>query len=223
MGGSLIFIGMIALFASIVGGIIWIAHVMEKRRTIAMEEFARELGLNFTSKADLQLLSQLQNFQLFNSGRSKVMKNVIFGSTDYATISIFDYQYTTGSGKNKSTHQFSVVAMTSDQLNIPSFSLRPENFFDFFGSALGFQDIDFDRHPHFSKMYVLKGPDEQAIRDFFNDEVLDFFTHLNGISFEGEVGRFIYFVRGRKKTEQLQELMNDGYSIYTTLAKQTER
>lgn len=207
----------------VVVGIILFARHLEQKRTEALGEFAGGLGLDFSPTQDEPLLTELQIFKLFNSGHSRQMKNVIKGVTDIATIAIFDYQYSTGSGKNRKTHSNTIVAMKSDDLTIPIFTMRPENLFDWFGSAIGLQDIDFDEHPEFSKSFVLKGENEEAIRKFFDIPLLDFFAEKKGITFEGAPGTFIYMHGGRKKPEELSNYLKEGYSVYAAFVERLSR
>ena len=54
---------------------------------------------------------------------------------------------------------------------VPRFALTREGLLHRVGAALGFQDIDFDEDPEFSKRFVLKGDDEHAIREIFADDL----------------------------------------------------
>ena len=151
----------------LIGGGIWYSVYAAKKRREAMLEAAESMGLTFFPDGDPSLLNQLSAFKLFNQGRGRKMKNLIQGDSGEVNIAIFDYQYTTGSGKHSQTHVQSVVALQSSELVCPDFTMRPEGMFDKIGGMMGFQDIDFDTHPDFSRMFVLKAPDEQAVRDFF--------------------------------------------------------
>ncbi len=223
MEAVFVVVGVLAIGSIVVAVILWSMH-LEKKRTADMRDVAGALGLEFFESGHDQLLSRLGRFQLFNSGRGRVMKNAILGQTEVATIAIFDYRYTTGSGKNQTTYNQTVVAMESESLELPSFTMRPEHFFDKVGSALGFQDIDFDDHPQFSKLFVLKGPDEAAIREFFDTPLLDFFAALPGIYFECAPGMFIYFRAGkRQKVDDLRRYLEDGYSVYQAFTERLSR
>jgi hypothetical protein len=215
-----IVLGVVGLIVAIV---VLSAH-FEKKRSQAMSAVADELGLAFFQGEHSELLEKLQRFNLFTTGHSRKMRNVILGETEVASIAIFDYRYTTGGGKNQQTHVQTVVAMESEALQIPSFTMRPESFFDIVGSALGFQDIDFDDHPQFSKSFVLKGNDEDAIRQFFDAQLLDFFAGRQGICFEGSPGMFIYFRGGRqKKAAELRDYLGEGYSVYAAFTDRLSR
>jgi len=76
---------------------------------------------------------------------------------------------------------------------LPSFSLRPENAFHKFISALGYQDIDFGNRPEFSKLYLLRGPAEQAIRNTFNDAAFGFYEMNRGTCTDGGGNQLFVF------------------------------
>ncbi len=207
-----------------IAGIIAIVIYLDKKRREALGGFAEEMGLDFQPKGDAEMQSQFSRFGLFNSGHSKKIKNVIRGETDVATITMFDYQYTVGHGKHQHTHKQTVVTMESNDLQIPSFTMRPEGLFDKLGGILGFQDIDFEEHPEFSKMFVLKGENEVAIREFFDLPLLDFFASRKGIAFECQPGIFIYYRGGRTaKVPALKDFLNEGYTVYSTFLERLER
>ena len=194
----------------------------ENKRTGFFQQFADDLGLEFFGKEQPNELQSLESFDLFGRGRSRRMYNIMMGETDIARIAIFDYKYTTNSGKNSSDITNTVVSMQSDTLQIPNFSMRPEHLLDAVGSALGLQDIDFDDHPQFSKMFVLQGTREEAVREFFDREVLDFFADQKGISLEARAGEFIFYRRKVKKS-QLKSFMEQGYAAYSVFKSRLER
>jgi hypothetical protein len=221
---ALIVVPIVLGVVGLVVAIILLSVHFDKKRSQAMAAAADELGLAFFLTGHSELQEKLQRFNLFTTGHSRNLKNVILGETDVASIAIFDYRYTTGSGKNQQTFDQTVVAMESEALKIPSFALRPESVFDIVGSALGFQDIDFADHPQFSKSFVLKGQNEEAIRRFFDVQLLDFFAERKGICFECSPGLFIYYrSRKKKKAEELRDYLGEGYSVYTAFMDRLSR
>ena len=147
---------------------------------------------------------------------------MVEGDSGDVKISIFDYRFTTGSGKNSTTHSQTIIALQSQQLRCPEFTMRPEVFFDKIGSAMGFQDLDFDSHPQFSKLFVLKGPDEAAIRSFFTPTVLEFFEGQSKISLEAsDDTMFFYRNRTLRKPEELKDLLSQAYEAFGVLTDAT--
>ena len=181
-------------------------------------QHAEEMGLTFYPNGDAELLNRLSVFKLFNRGRGRKMKNLIQGDSGEVNIAIFDYQFTTGGGKNSTTHVQSIVALKSSQLSFPDFTMRPEGMLDKIGSALGFQDINFEEHPMFSQSFVLQGSDEEAIRKYFNQNVLDFFASKPGISVEAQ-GNSLFFYRARTqiKPDQIKDNLAQAYEVFGVL------
>ena len=86
---------------------------------------------------------------------------------------LFDYRFTSGSGKNSSTYNQTVVAFKVGHGQLPDFTCKPEHFFHKFADMFGYEDINFPEHPNFSKKYRLNGDNEAAVRKIFNNEVIE--------------------------------------------------
>jgi hypothetical protein len=209
------FVLIVAIGGLIIGAIAWSVRA-ERKRTAEMQQVAASMGLPFYETGNPALVSELSAFQLFSRGHAKRTKNMIHGETDEVELGIFDYQYTTGSGKNSHTWRQTVVYFHASDLNLPQFALRPEGLFDKLGGVFGFQDIDFVSHPTFSGKYVLRGADEERIRAAFHDGVLAHFASQSGVSVEADGQRLIYYRAGRLTTpQQVRQLMEEGFQVYT--------
>lgn len=195
-------------------GLIFLAGLFfEKKRTEKISAVAEELGLEFSASENGPLLGKLQVFKMFNIGRARKMKNVMTAETDAASLAIFEYQYTTGGGKHSKTHKFTIAAMETPALQVPQFTTRPEGMFDRVGSAMGFQDIDFEEHPEFSDAFVLQGEDETAIRDFFDKRMLDLFANNRGVYVDADGSMLTYRKKGRQKPEAIPDFMAEAYEF----------
>ncbi|MEM6692280.1 MAG: hypothetical protein AAF664_22815 [Planctomycetota bacterium] len=208
-----IVLGSIASGLSIVGLVLWLIYRYEKKRTTELASVADELGMQFTPGADERLLPVLQQFRLFNQGHSRRMKNVMTAVTDQLTLTIFDYQYTTGGGNNSRTHSRTLVALESAAFQLPQFSVRPEGLGDKLAAKLGFQDIDFDQHPEFSSKFVLQAIDENATRRFFTPQLLDLFASRPELSVDAVPGLITYRESKRAKPEDIRDLLSDAYEF----------
>ena len=208
---------------ALVGAIIAYTMYEAKKRRETMMEHAEAMGLTFFPDGDPELLERLSLFKLFNQGHSRKMKNLIQGDSGEVKIAIFDYHYTTGGGKNSQHHQQSVVALQSNELICPDFTMRPEGMFDRIGSALGFQDIDFESHPQFSNSFVLQGSNEEAIRQYFDQSVLDFFAAKPGISVEAQTGT-LFFYRARKRIQphEIKDNLAQAYEVFGMMVDRSE-
>ncbi len=197
-------------------GLGWAANVFaEKKRREALQKVADELGLTFYRDGDPGLVAELSDLPLFSRGRSRRITNMIHGETEEVVLGVFDYRYTTGSGKNSHTYHQTVAFFRSADLSLPFFEMRPQSFFHAVGKLFGSQDIDFDSHPAFSKAFLLRGPQESQVRETFNPGILEYFERRQGVCVEGRLHDLVYYRPAKRvKPEQLKELMNDGFQVY---------
>ncbi len=207
---------MITAAIVVVAVIVALVKHFEKKRTEALRAAAREMKLEFSRLPDAELLPSLRTFPLFSQGHSQKAFNVMKGLADEIEITIFDYRYTTGGGKNQHTHNQTVVLLKSTVLDVPPFSLKPQNVFHNIGKAFGYQDIDFDSHPLFSEKYLLRSSDELMVREFFSYDILEYFEKRNGLSTEAGGNRLIFYQASKKvKPEDLPAFLKDGFHVYT--------
>ncbi|MFK7817573.1 MAG: hypothetical protein AB8G99_02545 [Planctomycetaceae bacterium] len=212
-------IWIIAGVLGLMGVIFYFSHAAAKRRTEAMEGIAQELGLDFFQESDSSVAVSLGKLRLFDRGRKKRFMNMMTGTANGVRIAIFEYRYTTGSGKHQHTHQQTVISFQSDLLSLPDFELRPEHMFHKIGQAFGYKDIDFATHPRFSKQYLLRGPGEQQIRELFEPALLEFFEdQKKGVCVEAGHSRLIFYRAGKRlKPEQIRDFMTEGFGVYSML------
>ena len=197
-----------------------------EQRTSSLQEPAGELDLPFHADGDDSLADRLSGFPVMNIGRKKKLFNLIIAATPELTLFLFDYSYITGHGKNKRVRRQSVAAVESADLSLPEFHLRPERRLDAIGSLLGRQDIDFDDHPEFSSAFVLKSDVEQQTRDFFDQELLDFFSGQPDTSFEAAQGRFLFFRRWKQvkpHTREIRVFLGEAHALLRALQDRITR
>lgn len=203
---------------AIIAAIIYGIQVEKKRRT-AIESAAASLGLAFTADLPGQDKALLDKFNLAQHGNNRTASLATVADSGELRLVMFDYQYTTGSGKNKQTPCYSVVLATSRDLKLPQFTLTPESFLHRLGDFLGYKDIDFDEDLKFSDQFQLKGADEEAIRQFFNSERRAALVTLGKISIETQGASFLFYRMGRQRdAAHLSSMIEEGFSIYAKLA-----
>jgi len=107
--------------------------------------------------------------------------------------------------------------LTGTGLRLPEFSLKPEQFIHKLASTFGYQDIDFVDHLDFSRRYLLRGPDEPAIRGAFAPQVLSFFQSQDKLCAESlPGGRLLVFRLDRRVKPDpaaLRELVETALSV----------
>ena len=207
---------MLAVF--FVGGSILWARWVEKNRRNKLSEVAELLGLEYRPAGTGLLQGRLGGFALFNHGTDRRLTNVIEGDSGDVVIAIFDYQFTIGSGKQRSTERQSVIALSSPHLNCPQLALRPQRMLDWIGSVIGFQNIKFETHPTFSRLFVVQGPDEDAIRSFMSPDLLTFFESRQGYTLEASGNSMLFYRSKRRlKPDQIKDGLSEAYEIYHLL------
>lgn len=206
-----IFIGGFIIVALIIA---YVGHLFEKKRTKALSELANEIAFDFSPHADPTYFDSLKALNLFSQGRNPTWSNLMRGEAGDLAVSIFDYAFTTGSGKHKRTTRQTVILFQFDAPSLPLFSLRPESFWHKVGSWFGMKDINFDSHPRFSSAYTLQGPNEEAIRQIFNAKALDFFEQNTNLSVEAMGDRLLYYAPGvRHDPKKIREFLTRGFEI----------
>jgi hypothetical protein len=210
----------VALGALAVGVIL---YYRAKKRREDLWSVAGRLGFSFSAEGDPHLPGGLGQFHLFSQGRSRKVRNVMRGEIQDIVVSLFDYRYTTGSGRHNHTHDQTVLLFESERLALPFFILRPEGLFHKMAGALGYEDIDFDGSPAFSDAYLLKGTDEDRIRAMFTPEVRAYYTRHGRLYTEGERGQLIHYCAGRRVSpERIESWLQEGLDVLALFLEKEE-
>jgi hypothetical protein len=200
--------GAVALIA------IAVAVLRSRKRTRDIEALSRSLGMAYFRRHEDLAAEPYTALPLFGRGRRQRGANLLRGGSEL----IFDFRYTTGSGKNSSTH-CQTVALTSDsRRTLPRFALKPEGLLDRIGAAFGGQDIDFEEDPDFSRRFRLRGEDEEALRKLFQAAVRQDLTQRTGLSMEGN-GEWLVVYRHRRlvPADRLFQFLEDARRISSML------
>ena len=182
----------------------------EQARREAIQHFARTRGFEFKEK-DPSLTFRTH---LFRKGHAKHATNVLSRDDVGVRTLVFDFTFVQTSGKETHQEQQTVAAFRRDGRSLPDFELRPENVFHKIASAMGWKDIDFDSRPDFSTKFVLRGPDETAIRHAFRTDILAFFEKHLGWCVEAEnAWILVYRATKRVKPENFAAFLDDARKI----------
>lgn len=211
----------IATVLTVIATVLWLFLRHQKERTAQFKQISDRMGFLFYPKGDDAFLENLAGLHLFSQGHSKKVNNLLhgvsgqLGATDQVEVGIFAYRYVTGGGQHSRAVRQTVIAFRSPQLHLPEIALRPQNLFHRIGGVFGYQDIDFDAHPKFSKKYLLRGNDEQKIREVFTHELLAFFETEEGISVEAGGDQLIFYRGGKRiRPEDVRSFMEEGLQVF---------
>lgn len=182
----------IALVAAIVGGFIYIV----KKRRQDLELVARQLKLNFSPKGNDSISPMLSNLEFFMYGERCDVSNLMHGQVKRngkpVTVAIFDYNYvickrrstefsfnedsvSVNNTNESETFCQTVLVFYDESLDVPGFSLRPEYLWDKLANFMGYEDINFDSFPGFSKAYRLLSDRVDDVRDLFQPNLIKFY------------------------------------------------
>ena len=99
----------------------------------------QEQGLlrELTAGQTLRVTATEPGFALFDLGHSRRVLRTMQGGRDGVPITVFDYRYKTGSGKDESTHTLTAM-LAGLPIRCPHLRIRPEHFGDRIASVFGF-------------------------------------------------------------------------------------
>ncbi len=210
----------LAIFAAVavIGGISYAVWYFDKKRTDAMRAVAQTMGWTFHEEAERDPETRFGALPLFERGHSRKAKRIMTGELAGAPAVVMDYQFTIGSGKSQQTHAQTVAIFPTHGAALPDFELAPENLFHKLGQVFGYQDIDFDQFPEFSKRYLLRGEDESAVRTAFNQTVLAFLEQNAGWTVQSRGQPVCVFrAMNRSKPEEVPAFLADALRIASAL------
>ena len=189
----------------IIGVIVYLVRQYEQKRAAELAEFFREFSFRPVEQMPIP------DLRVTSKGHSRKVRNCFSGRAGGLNLSIFDYRYTVGGGKNQHTYQFT-MAMT--ETNLPVFQLYKEGVFQKIADKFSKTDIDFEGYPIFSDKYVLKGDEEQPVRTLFSPEVLLFFE-TNEWCAESNGSQLAVWKHNRRiKPEHMNEFLNGSKACF---------
>ena len=200
-------------------GVVFAAKRATARRREGLAAEAARMGFGFTPGDEEWLRKELAPFHLFSRGHGRRIANVLRGKAKDLEIAVFDYRSTTGGGQHSSTHSQTVLLFENPRGDFPGFSLRPEHLFHRIGKVFGYQDINFDGFPQFSRQYLLQAENEPAVRSLFTADTLQHLSEHKGICVEAAGGRLVVYRPGKKvEPAAIEAFIRDGVYLYALLS-----
>jgi hypothetical protein len=211
----------LVLGVAVVGGIIWLVHRAHQKRLEAMRAACTAMGFTYTERADPdELAAAIGELPLFSRGRGRKAWSVMRGSLAGRPAMLMDYEFTTGSGRNQTTHRQTVALFPDAGGGLPDFELAPENIFHKIGAVFGYQDIDFETSEEFSKRYLLRGREEDRVRAALSADALAFFAQNPGWTVQLRGGRVAAYRAGRRcRPEEAPSFLAEALRIASLFAR----
>jgi len=208
-GGMIMFVVMILAYS----------YYAAKKRAEAMQAVAPRMGFTYQDKAN-EIKREYGHLNLFSRGHSHRVINCLKGERNGIEVSMADYHYTVGSGKNASHYSQTICIIKDPSFDLPNFFVRHENkFFDYLGKLFGGQDINFPEDEKFSSAFVLQGKVEAETRYLFNPRVREAFLKFAGTNsqIEGQGNSLIVHKGVIVKPEELSLLLRDTFDVYNAI------
>ncbi len=165
----------VALFFAIAITVGVLAHRAAERHRRELSCFAVDHQLQFNPDARTAH-DRYAGYSPFGQGSSRRSSNLIQGRWNQIDWEMFDYQYTTGSGKNRTTHRVGVVAALitggAGRVVFPRLDMRAEGLFDQLVSLAGF-DINFESE-QFSRRYHVRCEDRKFAYDLIHPHMIEY-------------------------------------------------
>jgi hypothetical protein len=200
--------GFVAIFvlALLVAAFFWyLQAVGAAKRRKRMSEVAMRHNLTFSAKDPFRT-PQTVPLVFFDRGHSRKVTNVMYGRTlEGHDRRAFDYQYTTGSGKNRRVYTFS-CGLISTGATWPQLTLGPEGFFDRVMDVVGAADIQFESE-EFNRAWEVRSSDARFASAMIDPEMMLFLMEkAPGARIEVH-GPWILFSDERRDPEQLPQMI----------------
>jgi hypothetical protein len=137
----------------------------------ALTEWAHRHGCQYRNIKDRSVDDRYPEFGCFHQGSSRYASDPISGEWNGRQVELGTYHYTTGSGKNRTTHSFTYFVLRGD-VPLQPLTIRPENVLDKMAGVFGFDDIDFES-AEFSKRFFVKAKNRKWAYDVLHARAME--------------------------------------------------
>ncbi|MEO1626611.1 MAG: hypothetical protein AAFV25_15755 [Bacteroidota bacterium] len=194
-----------------------------KKRKKDIMELATRLGMNYAPKDEYGLKKLLKDFDLFRTGHSRSIINLISHQTGMESeTSVFDYRYVIQAGNTPVKVEQTVVFIQSKRLSLPFFRIKPKNLFQRIGNYFrNKQPGQSQSRELFEDDYTVRFPDEGEWPQMVSDKLMQLFNDNKGIRVEG-VGYFLILYRTKKvlPAQEWKPFHDLGQDIFDELLRQ---
>ena len=216
---------MIYLILFIVGITLLITYVLVKQRSKNLQKEADLLGLSFNKNGRDVTLEKHRDFSLFSHGVDKTITNEIWGEYKGKNLSVFGYRYSTDTEANDSrtVNKQTLISIETNNNSIPDFELVPASVFHKLGTFFNDKKVELIAHPEFSKKFLLRGDDDQGIRDFFTDSIVEIFRDKLDVSVESKSNILLLYRNSKLcKSSEISRFLEEGDDIYRVFFQVTD-
>jgi hypothetical protein len=198
----LIFIGVIALVVVVA----IFGYIAQRKRREAMALLAARLGLRFEPHRDRAMATRFRFLDHLRQGSNRYAFNILSGLYRDKDVTLFDYHYQTGSGKNTQHHYISFFILRLPVF-FPELKIGSEGFFSKIAQAVGYDDIDFESH-EFSRKFCVRSKDKKFAYDVCNARMIEYLLANPDLTVEIEQDSLALSFGRRLAPEQIEGNLN---------------
>ncbi|MCL4132171.1 UNVERIFIED_CONTAM: hypothetical protein GTU68_053626 [Idotea baltica] len=185
--------------------------VLTKRQK-SIQQISEEMHWKYDAFSAKEM-EELPSFGFFRTRKIDKVSNVL--SNEDCTI--FDVQYSEGELIAKEVIKATMLHIHTKKA-IPNFTLDKEGIFEYILDFAGYTDIDFEKHPDFSKRFYLAGENEENIRAFFTDDLILFLESNKQYHIEATKNGLLIIGKGRLKgIKEIKALAYFGMGLQKTI------
>lgn len=200
----------LSLMGILGGGYAYISH-LERKRKQGLIALSRELELELNWQLPETDLVRFNQFEIANQGRLPTSGTTLIADDGETRLAVFDFSYTTGYGKHKRSHLFSIAMASSPKLALPTFRIDPQTWKSKIAELVGFSDIEIEEDPDFSKQFTVHGDDPVAIRMFLDSARRTAISQFPNQSLAGRSDSLLVIRKyGRLKPENIRQMMTEA-------------
>lgn len=142
------------------------------KRQLQLEALAKERGWSYKETPAFKRY-MLRNFLGHQTAAVEQVYNQVVSADN--SVSLFDITFSEGVFIAKESVQTTFLRIKLKS-SIPVFSFDREMLLEKLSNLAGFHDIDFPKHPAFSKDFYVRGNRPSDVQEFFTDELISFFS-----------------------------------------------
>ncbi len=206
------------LAAVLVAAVFLAQRRSDRERAEAMRRFALARGFEYREKPE----TPPPDTHLFKRGSGRRARNGLSRADAGGGLALFDWRFAEHHGNHSHVENRTVAVFRRPGRAVPEFELRPENVLHKVAGLFGWKDIDFDSRPEFSSRFVLRGPDERAIRQHFGPALLAFLEKNPGWHVETKGDAIVVYREGKRPSmDDLPAFVEDATRIADAVTAET--
>ena len=161
-------------------------------RQLALRKFAENHEWSFFPQK-VKSSVKYKDFPIQNGNKIPFEENTLGKYVDVGKLESSDITLQEGARQSQNEIQITILQVSETDVTVPDFSLEPEGLFSVLFEGVIGKDIDFDNHPVFSKKYYLRGLNENQVRDFFSERIIQFLENREEMHIECHRNRLIFY------------------------------